>query len=37
LATMRNLFERPWNNFHTVRTVASVFSFLMAVMSLIKL
>lgn len=35
--TMRNLFEKPWNNFHTIRTVASVFSFLMAVMSLIKL
>lgn len=37
ISAMRNLFEKPWNNFHSARTVGSFFSFLLAVMSLIKL
>lgn len=36
MATMRKLFEKPWNNFHTARTLASFLSFILAVVSMLK-
>lgn len=37
IATMRKLFEKPWNNYHTIRTIASISVFLSTILSLIKL
>src|SRR6187402_1372785 len=36
IAAMRLSFEKPWNAYHSVRTVAAVVSFGLAVLSLIK-
>jgi uncharacterized membrane protein len=36
VATMRQAFEKPWNTFHTVRTVAAIVSFLLAILSLLN-
>jgi len=33
---MRLAFEKPWNNYHTLRTVASIISFGLTILSLIK-
>lgn len=33
---MRRLFERPWNTFHLIRTSASVVSFALSILALIK-
>lgn len=35
VASMRRLFEKPWNVFHTVRTIASIISFGLAILSAI--
>jgi uncharacterized membrane protein len=34
---MRKIFEKPWNNYHTIRTAASVIAFSLAIISLLKL
>ncbi len=34
LATMRNAFEKPWNNYHLVRTIAAIVSFGLAIVSI---
>jgi uncharacterized membrane protein len=36
ISAMRNLFEKPWNNYHTTRTIASILSFVLAILSLLK-
>ncbi|MES2513751.1 MAG: anthrone oxygenase family protein [Bacteroidota bacterium] len=36
LSAMRQTFEKPWNNYHTVRTIASVISFGLTILSLIR-
>lgn len=36
IAAMRKVFEKPWNNFHTIRTVASVIAFSLVILSVIK-
>lgn len=35
-AAQRKAFEGPWNTFHTVRTVASVVSFVLVVVACVK-
>ena len=35
VASMRILFEKRWNTFHTIRTVASIISFSLSVLSAI--
>lgn len=37
ISAMRSAFETPWNTYHTVRTIGSVVSFVLAVLSIIKL
>ena len=36
IAAMRKAFEKPWNTYHTIRTIASVISFGLAILSIIK-
>lgn len=36
ITAMRKLFEQPWNNYHTARTFASILSFLLSILSLLK-
>lgn len=36
ISSMRTAFENPWNNYHTVRTIASVISFGLAIISFLK-
>jgi uncharacterized membrane protein len=36
IAEMRQAFEKPWNTYHTVRTTASIVSFGLAVLALMK-
>ena len=33
---MRQTFEKPWNTFHTIRTVASIVSFGLTILAIIK-
>ncbi len=35
IASMRQLFEIPWNTFHTIRTIASIVSFSLCILSAI--
>jgi len=35
VASMRRLFEKPWNSFHTIRTIASIISFSLSILSAI--
>uniref|UniRef100_A0A7V3E7T0 DUF1772 domain-containing protein n=1 Tax=Ignavibacterium album TaxID=591197 RepID=A0A7V3E7T0_9BACT len=35
LSIMRNTFEKPWNYFHRIRTIAAIISFGLAVLSII--
>jgi uncharacterized membrane protein len=35
IAAMRNVFEMPWNTFHTVRTLASILSFSLLIVALL--
>ncbi|WP_281322385.1 DUF1772 domain-containing protein [Flavobacterium aestivum] len=37
ISAMRKAFETPWNAYHSVRTIGSVLSFVLAVLSIIKL
>lgn len=34
ISEMRSLFEKPWNRFHTIRTIASIFSFFLSILAL---
>lgn len=34
---MRQAFENPWNMYHTIRTIASILSFGLSIISIIKL
>ncbi|MBC7935391.1 MAG: DUF1772 domain-containing protein [Rhizobacter sp.] len=36
IAGMRALFEKPWNRYHTIRTVAAAFAFVLTILSLLK-
>jgi len=36
ISAMRKAFERPWNKYHTIRTVASIISFFLSILSLVK-
>lgn len=36
ITLMRKAFEKPWNTFHTTRTFASILSFCLTILSLIK-
>lgn len=36
LSAMRKAFEKPWNTYHTVRTIASVVIFCLTILSIIK-
>lgn len=36
LSGMRKQFEMPWNNFHRIRSIASVFAFSLSLFSIIK-
>jgi len=36
LSEMRKAFEKPWNCYHTIRTVASIVSFGLAIFSILK-
>ncbi len=36
IAAMRKAFEKPWNLYHTIRTVAANISFSLAILSLVK-
>jgi len=36
ISAVRKAFEKPWNKYHTIRTVASIISFLLAILSLVK-
>jgi uncharacterized membrane protein len=35
VASMRQRFEKPWNTFHTIRTIASIISFSFSILSAI--
>ena len=37
VSSMRSIFEKPWNTFHTIRTTASIVSFVLSILSLTKL
>ena len=37
LAAMRAIFEKPWNMYHLIRTIASVAAFVFSILSLSKL
>lgn len=36
MADMRGIFEKSWNSYHTLRTIASILSFGLAVLAVIK-
>lgn len=36
ISTMRQTFEKPWNSYHTIRTIASIISFGLTILSIIK-
>ena len=36
IAAMRKAFEKPWNTYHTIRTIAALISFSLAILSIIK-
>lgn len=36
ISAMRKAFETPWNAYHTVRTLCSILSFALAVLSIMK-
>jgi uncharacterized membrane protein len=36
ISTMRQTFEKPWNTYHAIRTIASIISFGLAILSIIK-
>lgn len=36
IAAMRKAFEKPWNLYHNIRTIASIISFSLAILSLVN-
>jgi uncharacterized membrane protein len=36
IAEMRKAFEKPWNAYHSIRTIAALISFTLAILSIIK-
>jgi uncharacterized membrane protein len=36
ISAMRQSFEKPWNVYHTIRTIASIISFGLTILSLMK-
>ena len=36
IASMRQSFEKPWNSYHSIRTIASVISFGLTILSILK-
>jgi uncharacterized membrane protein len=36
ISTMRKNYEKPWNTYHTIRTIASIISFGLTILSIIK-
>ena len=36
IAAMRKAFEKPWNSYHVVRTCASIISFVLTILSVLK-
>jgi uncharacterized membrane protein len=36
ISAMRKSFEKSWNSFHSVRTIASIISFGLTILSIIK-
>ena len=36
ISAMRKLFEKPWNNYHTIRTILSIVSFGLTILAVIK-
>jgi len=36
ISTMRKIFENPWNKYHAIRTVSSIISFSLTIISLLK-
>jgi uncharacterized membrane protein len=36
ISTMRQTFEKPWNTYHTIRTIAAIISFGLVILSIIK-
>jgi uncharacterized membrane protein len=36
ISAMRKVFEKPWNTYHTIRTIASIVAFGLAILSIIK-
>jgi uncharacterized membrane protein len=36
IALMRKIFEKSWNSYHTIRTVASIAAFTLTILSLIR-
>jgi uncharacterized membrane protein len=36
ISQMRQSFEKSWNSYHTIRTIASIFSFILTILSIIK-
>jgi len=37
ISAMRKSFENAWNSYHRIRTVAAIISFLLAILSLLKI
>jgi uncharacterized membrane protein len=36
ISAMRQTFEKPWNSYHTIRTIAAVISFGLTILAIIK-
>jgi uncharacterized membrane protein len=36
ISAMRQVFEKPWNRFHSIRTIASIIAFSFTILSIIK-
>jgi uncharacterized membrane protein len=36
ISAMRKLFEKPWNRYHTIRTILSIVSFALTILSVLK-
>src|SRR5699024_4624963 len=37
LASLRELFEYPWNRYNLIRTIAAIISFLLTILSILKI
>lgn len=36
ISAMRKAFEKPWNSYHTIRTIASIIAFGLTILSVLK-